>query len=67
MVLTYALGIEPLSELFFFDSKEGNYLLLDSKKKASGESPSRRERHEKLNHLLTQTSSLIFRINKSTS
>jgi len=39
-----ALGIEPLSELFFFDFADNKYSLLDSKKKASGESPARRER-----------------------
>jgi len=37
-----------LSELFFFDFLKQVCLKIDSKKKASGESPARRERPKKL-------------------
>jgi len=42
-----ALGIEPLCELFFFDLQMDVSLRYDAKKKASGESPARRERPKK--------------------
>jgi len=55
-----ALGIEPLSEFFFFGFMNGSCDEDDPKKKTSGESPARRETPKKKTNFTWQCKAQTF-------